>query len=130
MTGQTREALAEAAREAARAVCSWDTGRGYSTRQRKLLDAIDALATAAQAQSEPQWIGVDERLPEPMTMVLAAFEMDRPGDWRMKAASYEPLCHEFSIVNQGGWRIFGGGWKPTHWREMPAPPTTKDTKHD
>ena len=77
---------------------------------------------------EQKWISVKDRLPEPMTMVLAAFEMDRPGDWRIKCASYEPLCIEFSIINQKGWRIFGGGWTPSHWCPLPATPTEEASK--
>jgi len=79
-------------------------------------------------EQEPEWVRVADRPPEPMTMVLAAFEMDRPGDWRIKCASYEPLCTEFSIITQKGWRIFGGGWTPTHWCPLPATPTEKASK--
>jgi hypothetical protein len=124
-----RKAL-ELADEAAEAKSSLDLSmtevwrsEAYRARLSKQLDEARAALVAHLEGVEQKWIRVEDRLPEPMTMVLAAFEMDRPGDWRVKCASYEPLCHEFSIVNQKGWRIFGGGWTPTHWIPLPATPT-------
>ncbi len=93
-----------------------------------VVDAARSALLAHLEGGEQKWISVKDRLPEPMTMVLAAFEMDRPGDWRIKCASYEPLCIEFSIINQKGWRIFGGGWTPSHWCPLPATPTEEASK--
>jgi hypothetical protein len=78
---------------------------------------------AAEAGSSSAWVSVEDRVPGPdVGIVLAAFEMDSPGDWRMKCASYEPECPDLNIRQQGGWRIFGGGWRPSHWMPLPAPP--------
>ena len=98
---------------------SWATGREADWHPARAA----LLAHLEGGERKTSWVRVADRRPEPMTMVLAAFEMDRPGDWRIKCASYEPLCIEFSIINQKGWRIFGGGWTPTHWRYLPATPT-------
>lgn len=64
------------------------------------------------------WIPVSERMPEHKTGVIVAFEMDGPGDWRMKWASYIPE-HPDSI---NGWLIPGASWTPTHWQPLPEPP--------
>lgn len=80
----------------------------------------ETLYTSPPPVSEPRWVPVSERLPAPETMVLAAFEMDGPGDWRIKCACYEPDSDD--LKPQDGWRIFGGGWRPTHWTHLPAPP--------
>lgn len=90
-------------------------------------DEMRDYARAAQAlvRATPRvgaWISVDDRLPEPMTMVLAAFEMDRPGDWRIKCASYEPESKDGNVQTNGGWRIVGGSWTPTRWKPLPPPP--------
>jgi hypothetical protein len=83
-------------------------------------EAYAQEAVRAALANQLEWVCVEDRRPEPLTIVLAAFEMDCPGDWRIKCASYEPDATDSDVRN--GWRIFGGGWRPTHWMPLPAPP--------
>lgn len=68
------------------------------------------------------WFDATTTPPKANTIVIVAFEMDRPGDWRMKCGCYEPDSTDPCIKAQKGWRIFGGGWTPSHWTPLPLPP--------
>lgn len=77
----------------------------------------DRKPFAAPAASDG-WIPVSERMPPCKTGVLVATEMDGPGDWRMKWATYVPK-HPDAI---NGWLIPGASWTPTHWQPLPDAP--------
>ena len=49
-------------------------------------------------------------------LLLLAYEMDGPGDWRIKVGGYW----------DGQWHVFGASWKPTRFMHLPAPPTGSD----
>lgn len=49
-------------------------------------------------------------------LLLLAYEMDGPGDWRMKVGGYW----------DGQWHVFGASWKPTRYMPLPAAPTGSD----
>ena len=85
-----------------------------------LREQIDA-AMAAAPKAPDGWIPVSERMPPCETGVLVATEMDGPGDWRMKWATYVPE-HPDAI---NGWFIPGASWTPTHWQPLPEPPKVK-----
>lgn len=83
-----------------------------------LLLNAEKLNQPVRETNDSGWIPVSERMPEHKTGVIVAFEMDGPGDWRMKWASYIPE-HPDSI---NGWLIPGASWTPTHWQPLPEPP--------
>lgn len=76
----------------------------------------DILSAAPKAPDG--WIPVSERMPPCKTGVLVATEMDGPGDWRMKWATYVPE-HPDAI---NGWLIPGASWTPSHWQPLPDAP--------
>jgi hypothetical protein len=49
-------------------------------------------------------------------LLLLAYEMDGPGDWRMKVGGYW----------DGHWHVFGASWKPTRFMHLPAAPAGSD----
>jgi len=64
------------------------------------------------------WIKCSEQMPPEKTGVLVATEMDGPGDWRMKWATFVPGHPDAD----DGWLIPGASWMPTHWMTLPEPP--------
>jgi hypothetical protein len=101
----------------------YEDGRlnGFEVGQRYAKDQA-ALVTQPAAPVVPQWIPVADRLPAPHTDVLCTFEMDGPDDWRIKVGCNNPDSDELAVYR--GWRIYGGGWIPTHWMPLPAAPKT------
>lgn len=84
---------------------------------RDMNNAYRAMLAAAPTTPDG-WIPVSERMPPCETGVLVATEMDGPGDWRMKWATYVPE-HPDAI---NGWFIPGASWTPTHWQPLPDAP--------
>ena len=63
----------------------------------------------------PQWISVDDRLPEPFVSVLVHMPGEKPC----------PTVHEGFISNDGIWQSAMFRREPgevTHWQPMPQPP--------
>lgn len=89
-----------------------------------LRDAKNDEPVSNRDELSDGWIKCSERMPEQKTGVLVACEMDGPGDWRMKWASYIPE-HPYAIY---GWLIPGASWKPTHWMPLPAAPQQEARK--
>jgi hypothetical protein len=79
----------------------------------------DLAALTAEPKLEPKWVDAAVELPPEKTMVLAAFEMDGPGDWRIKTGTRVP-GHPDAVEN--GWLVHGGGWRPTRWMNIPLAP--------
>lgn len=114
----TREALAEAAKRlneaafaAGRADMDDSRTEKYTAcaqmlrqaRMQDLLDAIDALAAAAQAQSEPQWMPI-ETAPKDRNVLLFSEKYGRQ--------SIDNWSH-YNVHNQPRF---------THWMPLPQPP--------
>ena len=81
------------------------------------VELYKAILSAAP-KAPDGWIPVSERMPPCKTGVLVATEMDGPGDWRMKWATYVPE-HPDAI---NGWLIPGASWTPSHWQSLPDAP--------
>lgn len=80
---------------------------------------VDALAIAqhliAHGVTVPQWISVDDRLPEPFVSVLVHMPGEEPC----------PTVREGFISNDGIWQSAMFRREPgevTHWQPMPQPP--------
>ena len=83
------------------------------------IEEVKQIIRSLAAPTAPDgWIPVSERMPPCKTGVLVATEMDGPGDWRMKWATYVPE-HPDAI---NGWLIPGATWTPTHWQPLPDAP--------
>lgn len=74
---------------------------------RRILDAWEA------AKSRRAWVAVEERLPDDDMTVLVFV----PGE-------SDPVWHAYFSCEDESWHYADGGtcW-PSHWRELPAPPT-------
>ena len=77
---------------------------------------IDALGMAIAAlREQPQWISVEDRLPEAFVSVLVYMPEERP----------LPTVHEGYVTNNGKWYAHFFEREPfevTHWMPLPEPP--------
>lgn len=67
----------------------------------RLLDGADRVG---------EWVGVDERLPDPHELVLVAGRMDST----MRIA--------IGAIDRGEWWLKGCSWKPEFWMPLPSMP--------
>ena len=77
--------------------------------------ADDVMDIIAHGVTLPQWISVDNRLPEPFVSVLVHMPGEEPC----------PTVHEGFISNDGIWQSAMFRREPgevTHWQPMPQPP--------
>lgn len=79
---------------------------------------------AAIASMAPEWISVDERLPETNVEVLATGQgFARPF---VTACYYDDERREWYPINTHWTDFTGQAEYPTHWQPLPAPPTPQD----
>lgn len=65
----------------------------------------------AALREQPQWISVEDRLPEPDTDVLAR-----------RAIGMDVECYHKEASGYWSWDEYSGKWKVTHWMPLPTPP--------
>ena len=59
----------------------------------------------------PEWISVEERLPEPDTEVLAR-----------RSIGMDVECYHKEAGGYWSWDEYSGKWRVTHWMPLPEPP--------
>ena len=108
--------------------CTKELGEGVCS-ENMMRDALSLL----KAQ-EPNWISVDERLPERGIMVLTAIygtDVIMPMDGETMEEAVERCLHRparvsIGFVDQDGYWCGADGWpeviQPKYWMEMPEPP--------
>ena len=77
---------------------------------------IEKLQKAAKAQAVPQWISVEDQLPN-----------HDAGKWSNPVIALSDIGLVFRLSYCGGWQRTGdfmstGSSKVTHWMPLPAPP--------
>ena len=93
----------------------------------------DALRMAIAAlREQPQWISVEDRLPEESTEVLSFFCVRKiDGTWERYTATAIRLCDAKWLVSdyQNGIEAYSWGtdiedccFRVTHWMSLPEPP--------
>lgn len=79
-------------------------------------DYVEAMDMAIAAlREQPQWISVEERLPEPFVSVLVYMPEEKP----------LPPVHEGFLAREGMWYANYFDREPmeiTHWMPLPEPP--------
>ena len=98
------------------------------------LDQLHRDAFSLLKAQEPNWISVDERLPERGIMVLTAIygtDVIMPMDGETMEEAVERCLHRparvsIGFVDQDGYWCGADGWpeviQPKYWMEMPEPP--------
>jgi hypothetical protein len=98
-------------------VCANCGAAGDGLDERTIVTLCRACASEGAA---PQWVSVEEKLPELDTLVLVW----RPTYWRqhfdLVVYSRESEQHRTLIRRDGQW--WDSGHRITHWQPLPAPP--------
>ena len=81
--------------------------------------AFRAINAGYRKQSEGEWIGVDESLPEPNKLVLCIWERE-DDSWNYGFARYQRE-NVWYVSNEGMPRV-------THWMPLPMPPKGDEGK--
>lgn len=113
MTEQEKQVLAGLCRIE---IKRWKAAAESNPNMRYMVELMEVALASLTAESG--WIKCSERMPPGKTGVLVATEMDGPGDWRMKWATFVPGHPDAP----DGWLIPGASWTPTHWQPLPAAP--------